>query len=321
MFALPMRRVRVKRLAARKIGLRGNAILGLADACKEYSEIMLKGIEELSRQMNDKQNNFLARHLTVLNTTNGLIQNINNVVKSLVVDNARIIRNDLDVKGLITDLKKGRDEKLEFVCDKLNEVEKKVGRNQNTSTRKKNDEERRDSSDDEEPNRPTKNVIREDEEGNDIIKILRKERGIRIINDRLRVKTFNWGKEVDLLIRLWHKYEDDECKSKEKVEKYVDRLMESCNRLFTCSVITRSENPDKRIINMRSKEKLSKMLKDSNHVTHPFIIQCLYQGCCKYFGGENKLKKYLQERHNCGDIVTNNLNIYGIAQLYHKDYV
>jgi hypothetical protein len=140
-------------------------------------------------------------------------------------------------------------------------------------------------------------------------------------NDKMWIKTFNWTKEIDLLMRMWLKCKDDDERSRNKAEKYASNLMERNNRMFTAPRETKNDKLDKPIINKKSKEKLIDKLKESNHAPHLFIIQCLYQGCCRYFKNEDDLKKHLQEKHGCADAVTNNKNVYGIAQLYHKEYI
>jgi hypothetical protein len=64
---------------------------------------------------------------------------------------------------------------------------------------------------------------------------LRKERGIQIRKDKMMIKTFNWRKEVDLVIKLWLKCKNDDEKSKGKAGKYANRLMERCGELVYCT--------------------------------------------------------------------------------------
>lgn len=120
---------------------------------------------------------------------------------------------------------------------------------------------------------------------------------------------------------MWTKCRENNIASKEKAKKYIDKLMERNENTFTAPRTTGSDNNDKRIIDKRSKEKLSNVLKRNHHVPHPFVLQCLYQGCCMFYEDEDKLKEHLKKKHYVGDLITNNLNVYGLAQMYHKEHI
>jgi hypothetical protein len=97
--------------------------------------------------------------------------------------------------------------------------------------------------------------------------------------------------------------------------------MERTEGMFTAPVITSNDSKDERVINKRSREKLSDILKKQYHVPHPFVLQCLYQGCCKFYGDEDQLRKHMKDKHGVSDVALRNFNVFGLAQLYHKDYI
>jgi hypothetical protein len=70
----------------KKIGMRENLVLGQTEACKENSEKISKKVNEILDILNDKQNLFLARHMSMINATNGIIQSIFNAVRSLEIE-------------------------------------------------------------------------------------------------------------------------------------------------------------------------------------------------------------------------------------------
>jgi hypothetical protein len=55
-------------------------------------------------------------------------------------------------------------------------------------------------------------------------------------------------------------------------------------------------------------------------VPHPFIVQCVKQGCEEYFKDEDKLRNHLIEYHQCSDLIVRNYTIYAFSQIYPEKF-
>jgi hypothetical protein len=82
-------------IMVRKVGLRESNLLGIVDNCKENLDKCAKTLDILV-----KQSNIMASHVAMLNASNSQIQKLVDDVKSLKMDNARIlglihIQNDM----------------------------------------------------------------------------------------------------------------------------------------------------------------------------------------------------------------------------------
>jgi hypothetical protein len=241
-----------------------------------------------------------------------------------MIDNARIIKRQDDLLNSVVNLEKSiscLSETIKFLASKKSHGTDRRSEQKISKSNKKLEKSSSGSSDDEEPIKKENNVLEEKRKRGGIIKILRNNKNLRVICDELRITTFSWEKEIDLLVRMWTKCRENNIASKEKAKKYSDKLLERNENTFTAPRTTGSDNNDKRIIDKRSKEKLSNVLKRNHHVPHPFVLQCLYQGCCMFYEDEDKLKEHLKKKHYVGDLITNNLNVYGLAQIYHKEHI
>jgi Fic family protein len=82
----------------KKISLGENVMLGQTDACKENSEKNLKDSKEILMMLNDRQNNFMARHVAMMNSTSSIIQNIFSTVRNLEIE---LFKTNRKIEGML----------------------------------------------------------------------------------------------------------------------------------------------------------------------------------------------------------------------------
>jgi hypothetical protein len=81
--------------------------------------------------------------------------------------------------------------------------------------------------------------------------------------------------------------------------KYAEDF-ENRRNFFTCPPNNeRIFKKELKIIDKRLNEPLINVRDDSNHTSHPFVVQCIVQNCCEHFYYEDGLKKHLMEEHAC----------------------
>jgi hypothetical protein len=91
---------------------------------------------------------------------------------------------------------------------------------------KGNDKDRKkgSSSCDKEPDNPKNIVEKYNSEEKDIIQILRKDKHFQIRDDKINVKSIDWDKKVELVMRLLRKCKNGESKYKEMLQNIPGSL-------------------------------------------------------------------------------------------------
>jgi hypothetical protein len=72
---------------------------------------------------------------------------------------------------------------------------------------------------------------------------------------------------------------------------------------------------------MKTKQRLSDKLKETNQVPHPFILQCVHQKCCEVFSRKIELLDHLRNDHGLGEAAVAKFDIYALTQLFHEDTI
>jgi hypothetical protein len=70
----------------------------------------------------------------------------------------------------------------------------------------------------------------------------------------------------------------------------------------------------------RSREPLLEKLCKAGHVPHPFIVQCIKQGCGCRFKNEDGLRNRLIEYHNCSELMVRKYEIIALSQIYQEEF-
>jgi hypothetical protein len=129
------------------------------------------------------------------------------------------------------------------------------------------------SNDDEERgNYPNDENTEEKDENEELIDMLRDQRGMKFSEEGKTYKKFNWIEEIENIWRLIRRSNEGMAKCKEAARSYVCRLKGKYS--FNCP--SKTDDPkDPRTIVKRSREPLLEKLCKAGHVPHPFILQCI----------------------------------------------
>jgi hypothetical protein len=160
----------------------------------------------------------------------------------------------------------------------VKEEENMTGKKSSNYKRKRKGKRKNDSSDedDERDRYPNETERSEEKEEEDLVDILREQKGVRFGKEGEIVRKFNWIEEIKNVWRLIRTSNKGMAKCKNAARKYVNSLRDKYT--FNCSSIT--EDPkDPRIIVKRSREPLIEKLCRNGNIPHPFIVQCIKQGC------------------------------------------
>jgi hypothetical protein len=104
---------------------------------------------------------------------------------------------------------------------------------------------------------------------------------------------------------------------KEETRKYVCKLRD--NYYFNC--LSRTKDPkNPKVIVKRSREPLIEKLCKNGNVPHPFIVQCIKQGCDYKFKNEDGLKNHLINYHKCIKLMVRMYEIYALSQIYQEEF-
>jgi hypothetical protein len=282
--------------------LRENLMLGFAEANKDNSETMLKLITEVIGMLRDKQNQFMARHAAKIDQNSFELQNIRKDINRMNLEICNL------GKGM-ADLKKGIEDNNDLTFKKIDEMIRKIGNGEQFDVKRERDG-NSDSNSDDEDKYPLNNPILKEEgkKRQDIIEILRRDRGINIVNDDKMIKTFTWGTEIDLLLKIWNKCKEDNAKTRKKAEKYASNIMDRNEKWFIAPRGFSIRNLDKRIISKKT-TKIEDKLKQAKHVPHPFILQCIHQNCVRWFKRREDLMEHFRMEHQLGEIVIAKMDV------------
>jgi hypothetical protein len=212
--------------------------------------------------------------------------------------------------------------------DKGAQIQKKVNKNKEKDEKgskdnKDKDKKRKDSSDGSDDGEYNHRSFKLDKNiaGKNLVEILRDDEGIKIVTNQENDRNFDWAYQIETVWEFIKKCNVNMDDCKKLAARYIFDLKVTHNK-FKCpgKIYESEEKKDMRIINRKTMEPLLKRLEDTNHISHSFIVQYIVKGCCKHFEDEDKLKKYLINKHDCSDLIVRNYMIYTLSQLYHKEF-